>query len=105
MMLSVSRGKPVVVQAPVELDAQSSPMFRDELALLISHGATSIVIDMAATEFLDSSGMGALVGAQKLINQEGGTLALHGVAPRIMATLRVAGLDGYLAAGARESSA
>jgi anti-sigma B factor antagonist len=94
--------KPIVVAAPEELDALSSPPFRDELALLISHGATAIVVDMGKTEFLDSSGMGALVGAQKMIAKEGGFLALRGVAPRIMATLRIAGLDEFLGAGARD---
>jgi anti-sigma B factor antagonist len=98
----VSPGKPVVVHAPVELDAHSSPALRDELALLISHGATSVIVDLSRTEFLDSSGMGTLVGAQKLIGEEGGFLALRGVAPRIMATLRIAGLDGFLAAVASD---
>jgi anti-anti-sigma factor len=97
-MHPVSPGNPVIVRGPVELDAQTAPALRDELALLISHGATSVIVDLSATELLDSSGMGALVGAQKLIAEEGGFLALRGVAPRIMATLRIAGLDGFLAA-------
>jgi anti-sigma B factor antagonist len=96
MMHDVSPGRPVIVHAPVELDALSAPQLRDELALLISHGATSVIVDMSATEFLDSSGMGALVGAQKLIGEEGGRLALRGVLPRIMSTLRVAGLEEFL---------
>ena len=101
MMCTVgSNSRPVVVAAPAELDALSAPALRDELALLISHGARSIVVDMSATTFLDSSGMGALVGAHKLVEEEGGTLCLRRVGARIMATLRVAGLAEHLDASA-----
>lgn len=91
-----SPAKPVLVRAPRELDALSAPAFRDELAMLLSHGARSLVIEMEGVTFVDSSGMGALVGARKLTEEKGGTLALRGVAPNVAASLRIAGLIGYL---------
>jgi anti-sigma B factor antagonist len=94
--IAVSR--PVVVRAPAELDAYSAPDFRDQLAVLLSHGAQSLVIDMRDVTFVDSSGMGALVGARKLTMERGGSLTLEAVSPKVAASLRVAGLLDHLGA-------
>lgn len=87
----------LVVRAPAELDSASAVAFRDELALALSH-VPWIVVDMTDTTFLDSSGMGSLVAAQKLAKARGGALSMRGVTERIATTLRMAGLDGHLGA-------
>ncbi len=86
----------MVVRAPAELDVVTAPGFRDELAMLLSHGAHALVIDMSDTEFVDSSGMGALVGARKLAAARGGSLSMIGVAPKVAGSLRFAGLTEFL---------
>ena len=91
-----STPKPAVVRAPAELDALSAPDFRDHLAMLLTHGAESIVVEMHDVTFIDSSGMGALVAACKLATERGGRLCLHGVGARVAASLRLAGLTDFL---------
>jgi anti-sigma B factor antagonist len=88
--------RPVVVKAPAELDAVSASQFRDQLALLLSQGAQSLVVDMSDVTFVDSTGMGALVGARKLALERGGDLTLQGVAANVAASLRYAGLSVHL---------
>jgi anti-sigma B factor antagonist len=52
-----------------------------------------IVFDLAGCEFMDSAGMGALVGCKFKCTKEGGRLAVCNVPPEVLATLRLARLD------------
>lgn len=64
-----------------EIDAYTAPALRLELRQLIDDGeASRLVIDLAAVTFLDSSGLGALVGALRRLRERGG--ALHIVVPQ-----------------------
>jgi anti-sigma B factor antagonist len=59
------------------LDASRAPAFRDELLRQIDAGHAQIVLDLSSTDFMDSSGLGALVSAVKRIGSRG-TLAIAG---------------------------
>jgi anti-sigma B factor antagonist len=59
------------------LDAARAPALRAELLRQIDAGHSQIVLDLSATEFLDSSGLGALVSAVKRLGSRG-TLAVAG---------------------------
>ena len=62
-------GITVVVPAGPRLDAEVAPHLRTTLIDLIERGARKIVLDLAAVEFIDSSGLGALVSALKRLRQ------------------------------------
>jgi len=55
-----------------------------------------VVIDMARVDYLDSTGLGELVGNLTLFKDAGKRLVLRNPAPRIMALIRLAKLDAYL---------
>jgi anti-anti-sigma factor len=59
---------------------------------------------MREVRFVDSSGMGALVAAQKLAMQKGGRLSLHDVAPNVARALQMAGLVDVLAVSPRRTN-
>ena len=59
------------------VDAAKAPALRDELLRHIDAGHSQIVLDLTATEFMDSSGLGALVSAMKRMGSRG-TLAIAG---------------------------
>ena len=59
------------------LDAAKAPTLRDGLLQQIDAGHSRIVLDLSATEFMDSSGLGALVSAVKRMGSRG-TLAIAG---------------------------
>lgn len=72
------RGEVLVLQiGETRLDAARAPALRDELLRHIDAGHSQIVLDLSATEFMDSSGLGALVSAVKRLGSRG-TLAIAG---------------------------
>lgn len=53
------------------LTAQNAKVFKDEVVDLINEGASQLVIDFHEVSFLDSSGLGALVGVLKKVGHRG----------------------------------
>lgn len=74
-----------------EIDANTVCDFRQALADL---GAPRcLVIDLAGVAFLDSAGLGALIGAIRRIREAGGDVALAGARPPLRRLLLTTGLD------------
>ncbi|MDT8344373.1 MAG: STAS domain-containing protein [Thermohalobaculum sp.] len=73
MHLSVARGgRRCVVEIPgPRLDAAVAGEFKRQMVELIDTGAAAIVLDFSAVEFIDSSGLGAVVGAFKHLGPRG----------------------------------
>lgn len=76
-----------VIAVSGELDVQSAPQLRDELLDAIERGDRELFVDLAACEFIDSSGLSALVAALKRVRSTGGDLGLicpHGNVRRLI---------------------
>jgi anti-sigma B factor antagonist len=84
-----ARGLPVV-SAPDEIDVSNAGQFRSAL-LTAAAGHPTIVIDLSATEFCDSSGLSVLVGALRRAMADGGEARLVAVTPGV---LRILGITG-----------
>ena len=67
MKIEVSREGSAVVVEPLEarLDAQRAIGFKETLTRLIDAGEQQIVLDLGHVEFMDSSGLGAVVAVLK----------------------------------------
>ncbi|MCM4076401.1 STAS domain-containing protein [Paractinoplanes hotanensis] len=61
-----------------------------------SQHAAFIDVDMHAVTFLDSSGIGVLIAAQRLATNRGSTLMLRRPTPMVRMVLEIAHLDGLL---------
>lgn len=59
-----------------EIDVATSPELRHRLHQLLDGGASSITVDLSDTSFMDSSGLGVLVGVLKRLRDEQRTDAL-----------------------------
>jgi anti-sigma B factor antagonist len=92
---------PVVVPAPPELDAATADAFRDHAAGWLAAGAVDLVVDMANVRFVDSAGIGALIGLSKRATKLGGGLQLRDVHERVETTLRISGALRLLGAEAQ----
>ncbi|MEL6221699.1 MAG: sugar transferase [Cyanobacteria bacterium J06626_14] len=57
---------------------------------------TQAELDFSDTQFIDSSGIGAMMGAWKTAKQHEVQFSLHNVPPPVMMSLSLAGLDQYL---------
>jgi anti-sigma B factor antagonist len=73
--LALERGgtpnRPVIV-ARGEIDLATSPILRSELAVVLTNRPDEIVLDLRRVSFVDSSGLGVLVGALKRLREAGG---------------------------------
>lgn len=75
-----------------EIDIATCARFREALRAALAEGPDSVVVDMSAVEWLDSTGLGALVGALKKAQDRGGTVQVAGVPGRIAKQFQVTGL-------------
>jgi RNA polymerase sigma-B factor len=86
------KGDVAVVAVAGELDISTSPELRDRLVELGGGQATRLVIDLEGVEFLDSTGLGVLVGALKRMRSKEGELVLVCTNPRILKVFEITAL-------------
>lgn len=77
------------------LDAFSEPTFRKVLGKCIEDGPNHVVLDLSHIDFVDSSGLGALVQLVKKANTEGGSLQVVTNA-RVTQTVKLVRLEKFL---------
>jgi anti-sigma B factor antagonist len=84
-------GVAVVVPAGPRLDAEVAGELRGTLLRLIDDGARKLIVDLPAVDFIDSSGLGALVSALKRLKQTDptGDIRLADVQPPVRAVLEI----------------
>lgn len=82
-----------VVSVAGDIDLRSCRKLREELTGLIEGGVTSVVVDLAHMDFVDSTGLDVLVGAQKRLRQRGGELVLRSPRPAARKVLEITRLD------------
>ena len=87
-----------VVTPQGRLNMVSARRLKEVLADLVGSGTTRIVVDMAQTTFLDSSGLGALIGGLKSARQGGGDLRIARPTPAVQAVFELTNLDRVLRA-------
>lgn len=83
-----------VVLKPLEvrLDSAVAPKFRADVAELIERYGKTLVLDLTNVEFMDSSGLGAVVGCYKLI-QSTGELHICNVGSQVRDIFRLTHMD------------
>ena len=81
-----------VVAVAGEVDVATAPRLREQLIELVNNGRHHIVVDLSEVEFLDSTGLGVLVGALKRVRTNNGELALVCSEPRILKVFEITGL-------------
>lgn len=81
-----------IVAVGGEIDVYTAPKLRDQITELVSGGSYNIVIDLEAVEFLDSTGLGVLVGGLKKVRAHDGSLELVCSQERLLKIFRITGL-------------
>ena len=87
-----------VVTPKGRLNMVSARRLKEVLTGLVTGGTTRIVVDMAETTFLDSSGLGALIAGLKSARQAGGDLRIARPTPSVMTVFELTNLDKVLRA-------
>ncbi|MGH9070271.1 MAG: STAS domain-containing protein [Acidimicrobiales bacterium] len=75
-----------------EVDVYTAPRLRESLVELVGGGTNRIVVDLEGVEFLDSTGIGVLVGGLKRVRTHGGELALVCTQQRLLKVFEITGL-------------
>jgi anti-sigma B factor antagonist len=85
-------GGRTVVDVAGEVDVYTAPTLRDHISQLVSDGQYHLVLDLEEVAFLDSTGLGVLVGGLKRVRAHDGTLSLVCTQERILKVFRITGL-------------
>ena len=79
-----------------EIDMATAPRFRQRLLALISGGAQNVVIDLSGVDYIDSTGLGVLMGGAKRVRSAGGDIRLVTTGPRLADLIELTRLDRVL---------
>lgn len=75
-----------------EVDVYTAPRLRERLVELASEGHHRVVVDLEKVDFLDSTGLGVLVGGLKRLRSHDGDLVLVSTQRRILKVFEITGL-------------
>ena len=94
MQLEQRKAGEALVVAPLEerLDARVATDFKERMAELIASGNMKIVLDLSRVEFIDSSGLGAIVSSLKRMGGRG-DLVVCGLQETTMTLFRLTRMD------------
>ncbi|AEA45261.1 STAS domain-containing protein [Fluviicola taffensis] len=86
-----------VIQSSIEkLDASNASDLKSELLLLNKSGVNSIILDLSKTRYCDSSGLSAILTANRLCKDTNGKFILCGLQENVAKMIRIAQLDKVL---------
>jgi anti-sigma B factor antagonist len=85
-----------VVAVEGELDVHSSPALKEAIVQLVDDGTLQLVIDLDGVDYLDSTGLGVLLGGTRRATAAGGTLSLICSNERLLRILEITGLNRLL---------
>jgi anti-sigma B factor antagonist len=92
-----SQGTYTVIAPEGKLNLVSAPPIKARIDDLVNSGMKRIVIDLSEVSYVDSSGLGALIGGLKAARQAEGDLRISGAGTQIKAVLALTNLDRILA--------
>ncbi|HWC38905.1 MAG TPA: STAS domain-containing protein [Acidimicrobiales bacterium] len=91
------RGRFTVLAVRGEVDVYTAPRLRERLIELVSQGSHQVVVDLEGVDFLDSTGLGVLVGGLKRLRSHDGDMILVCTQPRILKVFEITGLTKVFA--------
>ncbi len=86
----------VVLRITGELDAYLAPEVRDTVEQVLEGGALWLLLDMTEVGYLDSVGLGIMVGAAQRASDRGGDLAVACARPNVLRVLEISGTKDLL---------
>ena len=91
------KDKHTLITSKVEkLNNVVAPELKGEVVMLDKNGESSMIIDLAETRYCDSSGLSALLVANRLTRASGGTLVISGLQPSVEKLIQISQLHTVL---------
>lgn len=82
----------IVKLSQPRLDAKIAVTFKDQITALINEGNSSLILDLSGVDFVDSSGLGAIVTCLKILGRKG-DLVISGVKNDVMTMFVLTRMD------------
>src|SRR5215475_1560828 len=82
-----------IVEVEGEIDVYTAPRLRELLIELVNSRFYQLVVDMEGVEFLDSTGLGVLVGGLKRVRAHDGAIDIVCTQGRILRIFKITGLS------------
>jgi stage II sporulation protein AA (anti-sigma F factor antagonist) len=90
------RDRLLVITLYGEIDHHSAVGLREDLdALILRERPLRLVLDLSRIEFMDSAGLGLLMGRYRLMRELGGEMAVDRPNERILKILRLSGMERF----------
>jgi anti-sigma B factor antagonist len=86
-----------VVSVAGEIDVYTAPILREALDKQIALGHGNLIVDLDDVTFMDSTGLGVLVGRLKRVRGQSGSLRLVCTQERVLKVFKITGLDKVFA--------
>jgi len=99
MMLGITeqfRDNWVLLQINGEIDMATGPELRQRIVQYVQEGHLHIILDLAKVDFIDSTGLGVLIGGLKRTRSHGGDLQCIGLSESLKEMFKLTGLDAVL---------
>jgi anti-sigma B factor antagonist len=91
------KDKVVVIKTLVEkLDAIHAPELKSEVVMLNKTGVKNLIMDMSETRYIDSSGLSAVLVANRLCRDSNGTFVLCGLQDGVKKIITISQLETVL---------
>lgn len=90
---SKTEGTTAILTVGGEIDLFTAPKLRERLSGTIDEGFASVVVDLEGVGFMDSTGLGTLVGGLKRVKERDGSMALVCTNRSVLRILSITGLD------------
>lgn len=92
-----SKNNSTLIQVQTEkLDTHVAPALKSELVLVSGKGEKNIILDLQKCEYCDSSGLSAILVANRLCKNAGGTFVLCGLNDAVERLITISQLDTVL---------
>jgi anti-anti-sigma factor len=89
-------GLSIVHTQTERLDSTVSPSLKSELVVLNAEGIKNIIIDLVKTKYCDSSGLSAILVANRLCKNAGGVFVLCNINETVKKLISISQLDSIL---------
>jgi anti-sigma B factor antagonist len=83
----------LVLHLEGELDTYNCGQLRSTLVEHVDAGRNRIIVDMSQVQYIDSTGLGSLVGGLKRVSEHGGVMRIVCANPQILKVFEITSLD------------
>lgn len=92
---SSSDGDALILKLAGEIDLHSSPELRLTISDAVNQAKPRLIVDLSNVPYMDSSGVGTLVEAKRMVERNKAQMILVNPQPRVLSVFEITHLDRF----------